>query len=69
MPLTSHSLQFYGFDCDSKTFCQIKTFTHMGIFQIKRRFQAGAVTNRADTAGQGELDRDFNFVLSQQMVR
>ncbi|BFZ02904.1 hypothetical protein BsWGS_05943 [Bradybaena similaris] len=37
--------------------------------EIKRRFQSGALANRADTAGQGELDRDFDFVLVQQMQK
>ncbi|CAG5131389.1 unnamed protein product [Candidula unifasciata] len=37
--------------------------------EIKRRFQSGALANRADTAGHGELDRDFDFVLTQQMQK
>ncbi|KAK7111258.1 vesicle-associated membrane protein 7-like [Littorina saxatilis] len=35
--------------------------------EIKRRFQSGPLAGRAVTAGFGELDRDFNFVLAQQM--
>lgn len=36
--------------------------------QIKRRFQSGPLASRAMTASVGELSRDFDFVLSQQMV-
>lgn len=35
--------------------------------EIKRRFQGGPLAARAMHAESGELDRDFNFVLSQQM--
>uniref|UniRef100_A0A0B6Y7B5 Vesicle-associated membrane protein 7 n=1 Tax=Arion vulgaris TaxID=1028688 RepID=A0A0B6Y7B5_9EUPU len=37
--------------------------------EIKRRFQNGTVYNRAETAGYGELDKDFGFVMSQQMQK
>ncbi|KAL8608969.1 hypothetical protein ACOMHN_062852 [Nucella lapillus] len=35
--------------------------------EIKRRFQSGPLAGRAMMAGSGELDRDFSFVLAQQM--
>ncbi|PVD39465.1 hypothetical protein C0Q70_02096 [Pomacea canaliculata] len=35
--------------------------------EIKRRFQSGPLASRAMTASVGELSRDFDFVLSQQM--
>ncbi|XP_076453479.1 vesicle-associated membrane protein 7-like [Babylonia areolata] len=35
--------------------------------EIKRRLQSGPLAMRAMTAGTGELDKDFNFVLAQQM--
>ncbi|CAL1527435.1 unnamed protein product [Lymnaea stagnalis] len=37
--------------------------------EIKKRFQSGALAGRAVTASAGDLDRDFNFVLSQQMEK
>ena len=42
-------------------------FIHV-LRQIKRRFQSGPLAGRAMTAGVGELDKDFGFVLAQQMV-
>lgn len=35
--------------------------------EIKKRFTSGPLIGRAMVAGPGDLDRDFNFVLSQQM--
>ncbi|GFS12374.1 vesicle-associated membrane protein 7 [Elysia marginata] len=36
--------------------------------EIKRRFQSSTLASRAITAGPGDLDADFDFVLSQQMA-
>ncbi|GFO41821.1 vesicle-associated membrane protein [Plakobranchus ocellatus] len=37
--------------------------------EIKRRFQSGQLASRAITAGPGDLDGEFDFVLSQQMQK
>ncbi|KAK3732248.1 hypothetical protein RRG08_030591 [Elysia crispata] len=37
--------------------------------EIKRRFQSSSFASRAITAGPGDLDADFDFVLSQQMQK
>lgn len=37
--------------------------------EIKRRFQSSTLASRVNTSGPGDLDAEFDFVLSQQMQK